>query len=195
MTAPDHSQLRWDQIARRWWEMLHDSTGKDGTPNPARDPAALARLRRAARPIDALEEPSVFDLYKKLGFNRYDVDRRLPRVAVVAAVLAHVRADAAPESNGFRRRFADLLGQGAERPLMSALRFKRLLAATEDQDLMIAFRRAVALAGKRNINVGDVAESVLDWSDRRRMRWAFDYYGAGSAAPKQTEFVSTDDED
>ena len=52
---------------------------------------------------------------------------------------------------------------------------------------MVAFRRAVALAGGRNINVGDVAASLLDWSDRRRMRWAFDYYGAGIAAPKQTD--------
>jgi CRISPR type I-E-associated protein CasB/Cse2 len=70
-----------------------------------------------------------------------------------------------------------------------------LLAATENPDLMISFRRAVALAGKRDIDVGDVAESLLDWSDRRRMRWAFDYYGAGSAAPKQNDITSTDDKD
>ena len=194
MTAPDHPQLRWGQIARRWWEMLHDTTRKDGSPNPARNPAALARLRRAARPVDALEEPSVFDLHRQLGFSRHEFERRLSRVAVVAAVLAHVRVDAKPGSNGFRRRFADLLGRG-ERPLMSALRFKRLLAATEDTDLMITFRRAVALAGKKDIDVGDVAETLLDWSDRRRMQWAFDYYGAGSAAPKQNDVASTDDED
>ena len=30
---------------------------------------------------------------------------------------------------------------------------------------MITFRRAVALAGKKDIDVGDVAESLLDWSD------------------------------
>lgn len=154
----------------------------------------FARLRRAARPVDALEEPSVFDLYRKLGFSRHEFERRLPRVAVVAAVLAHVRVDAEPGGNGFRRRFADLLGRG-ERPLMSALRFKRLLAATEDTDLIITFRRAVALAGKKDIDVGDVAETLLDWSDRRRMQWAFDYYGAGSAAPKQSDVASTDDED
>ncbi len=42
---------------------------------------------------------------------------------------------------------------------MSPLRFKRLLAANEDQDLMAAFRRAVTLVGARNIDVGDVAAS------------------------------------
>jgi len=194
MTAPDHPSQRWEQVARRWWRTLHDTTSTDGTPNRARDPAALARLPRAATPVDPLEEPSVFDLYNKLGFSPRDVERRLTRVAVVAAVLAHVSADATPGSSGFRRGFADLLGRG-ERPPMSALRFKRLLAATEDQDLMGAFRRAVALAGKKDIDVGDVATSLLDWSDRRRMHWAFDYYGAGSAAPKQNDIASTDEED
>jgi CRISPR system Cascade subunit CasB len=191
MTAPDQSEPRWDQVARRWWEMLQNN--RNGAPNPARNPAALARLRRAAMPIDALEEPTVFDLYKRLGFGRGEVDRRLPRVGAVAAVLAHIRTDAEP-GTGYRRRFAEMLGQG-ERPLMSPLRFKRLLEATEDQDLMVAFRRAVMLVGARNINVGDVAESILAWSERRRMRWAFDYYGAGMAAPKQDDTVSTDDED
>jgi hypothetical protein len=50
------------------------------------------------------------------------------------------------------------------------------------------------LAGARNINVGDVAASILDWSERRRMRWAFDYYGAGIAAPTQTGTTSADNE-
>jgi CRISPR system Cascade subunit CasB len=60
--------------------------------------------------------------------------------------------------------------------------------------LLVAFRRAVALAGGRNIDVGDLAASLLDWSERRRMRWAFDYYGAGIAAPKQNDTASLDDE-
>jgi CRISPR system Cascade subunit CasB len=192
MTTHDDPKPRWGQIARRWWETLQN-TRKDGTANPARDPAALARLRRAATPIDALEEPSVFDLYKKLGFSRVDFERRLPRVAVTAAVLAHIRTDGGDK--GFRRRFAEMLGQGGERRLMSELRFKRLLAATEDQDLLVTFRRAVALAGKKDIDVGDVASSLLDWSERRRMRWAFDYYGASIAAPKQNATASTNDED
>jgi CRISPR system Cascade subunit CasB len=200
MTTSDKTKPRWDHVARRWWSSLKD-TPEDGKPNRGRDRAALARLRRAATPMQALEEPVVFDLYNRLGFGKDDGDVRhwLPRVATVAAVLAHVKEDAKPAESGFRRRFAEMLGKSAkpgdDRPLMSGLRFKRLLATTEDQDVMIAFRRAVALAGARNIDVGDVAASILDWSDRRRMRWAFDYYGAGIAAPKQIDIASTDDED
>jgi CRISPR system Cascade subunit CasB len=191
MTSPDQSGPNWDIVARKWWEMLQNST--NGTPNPDRDPLALARLRHAATPIDAIAEPTVFDLYNKLGFGQGEIVRRLPRVAAAATVLAHIRTDAEPRS-GCRRRFAEMLGQGAKRPLMSRPRFNRLLAATEDQDLMAAFRRAVMLAGARNINVGDVAASILDWSERRRMRWAFDYYGAGIAAPKQSGTTFADDE-
>jgi hypothetical protein len=40
-----------------------------------------------------------------------------------------------------------------------------------------------------------VAASILDWSERRRMRWAFDYYGAGIAAPKDNDIASSDDEE
>jgi CRISPR system Cascade subunit CasB len=192
MTTQSDPRTRWGQIARHWWSEVQD-TNEAGSPNRARDPAALARLRRAAAPVDALEEPTVFDLYRRFGFGRRDIDYWLTRVAVVAVVLAHIRSDASPSDNGYRRGFAEMLG--GENPIMSPLRFRRLLAATEDRDLLIGFRRAVGLAGAKNINVGDVAASLLDWSDRRRMRWAFDYYGAGSAAPKLSDTTSDDGED
>ena len=190
MTTQDNPKPSFAGSARRWWAALQDKPA-DGAPNRRGDRAALARLRRATTPLLAVEEPAVISLYKQLGFSEYQLEHRLPRVAVVAAVLAHVRSE--PEGGGRRQSFAEMLGRG-ERPLMSALRFKRLLAANNDQDLLNGFRRAVALAGGQNINVGDLAGSLLEWSETRRMRWAFDYYGAGMAAPKP-DTASTDDED
>jgi len=192
MTTHDNPQRTRAGNARHWWADLQDKR-VDGTPNRGGDRATLARLRRAATALQAVEEPAVIDLYKRLGFGEHDLNRRLPRVALVAAVLAHVRSDAVPGESGWRPSLAEILGRG-ERPTMSPLRFKRLLTATEEQDLLIAFRRAVALAGGRNIDVGNLAESLLDWSEKRRMRWAFDYYGASLAAPK-LDTASTDDED
>jgi CRISPR system Cascade subunit CasB len=180
-------QPRWARTARRWWTELQGTDQKDAS-HSAGNPAALARLRRAFTPTAAIEEPAVFDLYKRLGFGRHDIDRWLSRVAVLAAVLAHIRTDASAKDSGRHRHFAEMLGGNP--PLMSPLRFKRLLGATSDHDLLIVFRRAVALAGAKNISVEDVAASILDWSERRRMRWAFDYYGAGIAAPKPTETLS-----
>jgi CRISPR system Cascade subunit CasB len=192
MTTQSDPQRGWGQIARHWWGELQD-TNKDGGRNRTRDPAALARLRRAAVPAAALEEPCVFDLYKRLGFGRRDIDQWLTRVAVVAAVLAHIRSDASLSDRGYRRGFAEMLG--GDNAIMRPLRFRRLLEATEDRDLLTVFRRAVALAGAKNINLGDVAASLLDWSDRRRMRWAFDYYGAGVASPKLSDTTASGHED
>lgn len=197
MSTQDASRARPDDVARRWWALLQDTLA-DGKPNPRRDRAALAKLRRAATPNEALAEPAVFDLYKKLGFGsgQREIERMLPRVATLATVLAHVRSDAPVGESGFRRRLAEMLGQG-ERPPMSALRFKRLLLAKDNQDILTQFRRAVALAGAKNINVGDLAASVLAWDrDERRMRWAFDYHGAGFAAPPdRTASDTSEDED
>jgi CRISPR type I-E-associated protein CasB/Cse2 len=183
MSKDEKAQPSRGSIARRWWEDLQDT--REGSPNPKRDRAALARLRRAAAPLQALEEPAVFDLYRRLGFGkeRSHLERHLPRVTVVAAVLAHIRQDAGRGETGFRRRFAEMLGQG-DPPVMSALRFKRLLSADADQEMLVQFRRAVALAGHRNVDVGDVAAGLLGWDDQKvRVRWAFDYHGAGIAAP------------
>ena len=49
-------------------------------------------------------------------------------------------------------------------------------AGTDDEQL-VAFRRAVALAGGR-LNVHDLAGSLLGWDDGRRRRWIMDYHNA-----------------
>lgn len=197
MNTEGTADIRWGQAAQRWWTSLQDRRA-DGAPNRSRDRAAIARLRRASTPGDAFDEPSVFDLYRSLGFGvrQNEVVRRLPRVAVLAAVLAQVKPSDGRE--GGKQRLATMLGvkAGEDRPVMSPLRFKRLLVADAEQEILTQFRRAVALVGARNIDIGDLAESLLEWGkDPRRMRWAFDYYGAERAAPNATESSSPADED
>ena len=73
----------------------------------------------------------------------------------------------------------------------SPLRFRKILAARGEGDCLIAFRRLIALLGK-TANVGDLAVSLAEWNsdgagDRRRTRWAFDYYDAGAAAPDASQ--------
>src|SRR6516225_3869780 len=106
-------ETNWGRAAQRGGTELQG--GSDGS-HRGRDAAAVAHLRRAATPFDAVEEPAVFDLYKRLGFRRQEIDRWLGRVAVVAAVLAHIRSDVTVDG-GHRRRFAEMLG--GEPPLMS----------------------------------------------------------------------------
>jgi len=118
-----------------------------------------ARLRRAG-PVDALAERAVHDLAQALGI------RDGARLAFLVRLLAEVR-DHAP------RPLARCLG-GAE-PVMSELRFQRLMRA-EGDELPEALRRAIALAD-RSCNVVRLGGDLLHWGEAVRRRWCFDYYG------------------
>jgi CRISPR system Cascade subunit CasB len=175
---------RWDETIRRWWSGLQP--GEPGGRGRG-DRAALARLRRATLPLDALDEPAVFDLYRRLGFGAREAENRLPWVAAAAMVLAHVRNDEwnrSPARAVGRSNWDDKTFDSAR---VKPLRFQRLLAAREPEDVAREMRRLVALADRR-INVGALGAAILDWNhpergERMRARWAFDYHAAGDAAP------------
>lgn len=146
------------------------------------DRAALARLRRATSVMEAAAEPATADLYKKLGL-RYPA-HDLARAATVAAVLAHVRE---PSQEKIARAIGTPRVGDESTALVTPLRLKRLLAAREPDDVLIAFRRVVAILG-HTANIRDLALQVLAWTDGERgdltrTRFAFDYHDAGQFAP------------
>jgi CRISPR system Cascade subunit CasB len=153
-----HEQAR---EAARWW--------RDLQPNSARkyqgDRAALARLRRTPTPLAAAEEPATINLARRL----HATEQTLSRAALCAAVLACVRDD---DPWPAARRLG--LGDGG-RPLISPLRFQRLIQAESDEERLVQFRRAIALADHK-LNVRDLAEALLDWSEKRRIAWIFRYH-------------------
>lgn len=163
--------------ARQWW---HDYV----EPLPHRRGAAraaMARLRRTHTAMDALMEPATLDLARRLGRTR---PQDLPRVGMVAAVLAHVRENddrpvaraAGPASPSADPKKDD------ENAVVKYGRFRRLLQA-DDDDLVDQMRRLVRLLGGK-ANVADLAYSIFYWGDRTRQRWVFDYYALGTP-PKQ----------
>ncbi len=167
----------WAKKCQDWWRSLQRHQA-DGTANPTADPGALARLRRAASPLDAAKEPQTIELYRRLHCARFDA-RKLEATAVVAAVLAGIRADAPGPT-------AELLGKG-EQPVMSPLRMRRLTSARNVEETLRGFREVVSLLGG-TAPVADVALSILDWldddrADRRKTRWLYHYHSAGIADP------------
>jgi CRISPR system Cascade subunit CasB len=160
---------RLGSIARSWWRDLQPRPDGSGG-----DRAALARLRRAATARDAAEDPTTLALCRALGMGW----RGLEGAAVAAAVLARVREDA-PDQPAARQ-----LG-GAE-PVMSWLRFRRLIQAETPDERITAMRRAVALAGGR-LNVADLGGSLLAWNDERRRRWLYAYHDAPDPAAAPPE--------
>lgn len=132
--------------------------------------ALAARLRRAG-PVEALAEPEVHDLARALDL------RDGARLARLVTLLAEVRTHA-PQT---------LMGRlGGPDPALSPLRFQRLMRASEEE-LPDALRRAIELA-ERSCNVATLGEDLLFWSERTRVRWSFQYFGA--AAPLSLSGVS-----
>jgi CRISPR system Cascade subunit CasB len=180
MTYAEEKLLR--SAAWLWWKQLQPDS-------PLADPGALARLRRGDL-LDAALEPATADLYRAirpvLPGSREDA---YETVALIAAVLAHVR------ENNSRQRVARAAGaQNGDTARVSPLRFRKILAVRGNADCLIAFRRLVALLD-RSANIGDLAASLAEWNrdgagDRRRTRWAFDYYNAGEAAPSEAQTVA-----
>jgi len=98
-------------------------------------------------------------------------------------VLAHVRDD---DGRGVARAIGAALGK-EEEALLKPLRLRRLLTAKGDEAILTGFRRLIALMGGK-ANIADLARNILFWDhpeigDRIRMKFAFEYWQAGQAAP------------
>ncbi|MFN4207946.1 MAG: type I-E CRISPR-associated protein Cse2/CasB [Agrobacterium albertimagni] len=181
MSSASGGKPSWGKQCEIWWQSLQRRR-QDGTPNPASDPGALARLRRAASPLEAAQEPQTIVLYRRLHGPHFN-EARLEATAVVAAVLGNIRSNVESST-------AELLGRG-DQPVMSPLRMRRLTSARNAQETLRGFREAVALLGG-NAPVADVASSIFDWldddrADARKTRWLYHYYSAGIADPTRDD--------
>ena len=187
-TAPDWSELA--GIARDWWRQLRPGPSRKG------DRAALARLRRAATTGEALMEPETIDLCRKLGVSARTRAPTPGRVAALAAVLAHVTQEVDPPiiGGGGRPGMMRLVGpQSTDKTVREAAklketRFRALMSARTDDELLTSMRRLVALTGGK-ANLRDLARTMLSWSEKTRTRWAFEYYGA--MAPSSENVTSS----
>jgi CRISPR system Cascade subunit CasB len=175
------TQDRAGVAALKWWAPLADRQHGDR--------AALAQLRRCEQAIDALAVPSAIALARTLVQSR--LGEKFVDALGLAVLLAHVK-EHDPQRSVMRAagwpsfpRDRKNQSSGTERPVLSELRFRRLLQTTRE-DRIPAFVRLVRMLDAR-VNVVDLAESFLFWGDRRRQKWAFDYFAAGASAPASNE--------
>jgi CRISPR system Cascade subunit CasB len=157
-------------------------------------------LRRARSRIELASDPAtmalVAGLVKRAKDGRLrDEPENYERLGIVAGVLAYVESDErTPEGRvakaGGRAvpTFAANLAQSArsDGPAMSELRFRQLRAATDPDDLLRLWRRALHLAGRR-ADVASLADDLYTWlieiengeaspMNSARFQWAWDYY-------------------
>ncbi len=155
------------------------------------DPASRARLRRCRSATDAVGIPAAISLARSMGAlsgtqtdDDYRVTSALDLARVLSNVTQHVETKRPMQAAGWKtfpgdRRESDA---GEDRPVLSELRFRRLLTAAHGEEQVSAFIRLIALLGGA-VNVTELAEDFFYWNDRTKRRWAFDYYAAGVAAP------------
>lgn len=114
-------------VAYGWWAHLTN-------PDIGQPRAALAQLRRASAPIDALLLPAVHDLNRRLAKAGFDLRGQPEKLALIAMVLAQVKTSTPA-------RLAQLMGRGDPKTL-SPMRFDRLMRLDDPQELAQQLRRA-----------------------------------------------------
>lgn len=153
------------EIAYRWWRNLNPV----GAQQSGSHRAALARMRRAATPLEVMQEPEALRLIARLP-------RNPDRAAALAGVLAFVR-----ETD--ERRVARAVGRASldddGSVLLAEGRFRRLLQ-TGHGELMEPMRRLVRMT-KGTVNVHDLSAAILYWGDAVKKQWIFHYYGVAGA--------------
>lgn len=180
----------------QWYTELQENSG------------ARARLRRCRSTIEALGEPAAVGLARRLGVlgerSRHD-DHAVGAALDVARVLAHVTEHAGQQrvmqAAGWKQFPGDKKeSDSAEmRPLLSEVRFRRLLTTPPGEPLVVAFIRLIRLL-KGEANVTQLSNDFRNWRHPERgpavrQQWAFDYYHAGDSAPLAPTIAPIDEGD
>jgi len=148
-------QQVWGQILLDWWRGLAIDTG------------GRAALRRAPDITGVVLLPAFQRLYRRLLAAGWpDQTWHNDRLAAAAGLLAHVRTQS-------EASLPKAMSAG-DKPLVSELRFRRLLDAPDVDTLFSGLRRALPLM-QHSANVCGLAHDVVNWGDPVRKRWAYDY--------------------
>lgn len=158
------------ELLRNWRNSLEQNKGD------------RAALRRAATLTEVMFIPSFHLLLNRLHTEGYIIsDIFLPKLAAIAGLSA--RIEDFPDASGkLGKRFG--MSKSGEKPLLSSLRMRRILACDNFEELYILLRRALSIAD--NVaSLKDLAAIIWNWMpldsknpyDSRR-RLALDYYAA-----------------
>lgn len=151
----------------RWWKTL-----------VIENPSGAARadravLRRASDLTAVACLPAYQRVYRAManaeGAGDWQ-DFQKDRIAAAVALLAHVKVDnglSVPKAMSQR-------AEGSDRNPVSALRFRRLLDASDTESLFTSLRRTLPLID-HCVGPGSLIKDVFFWGDDVKKRWAYDY--------------------
>lgn len=164
-TSPtEHRSSIW-----RWWRSLAEE-----------DRAGRAELRRCGTVGEVAFTAPYHRLLQWLGSRLGEGDAK--RVAIVAAVLAHVEEEPG-DASSLARRMGTPKGEG-QGPLVSDARFRHLLRNEEPDEILRELVRAVRQLD-RKASIEPLFRDVMRWDEPTRMRWAREFYEASAPVSKK----------
>lgn len=149
-----------------WWLGLENNRG------------SRAELRRAASPAEAVYCAYFHRLIPSMAESGKPFSKT--KLAAIAGLASHIKSDTGSGVSLARQMASAKTGGSGAR--VSGLRFRRLLAVTEVEELYPMLIRVIRLLDG-TVNLADMARSVYWWNERTRMRLASEYY---AAAPSET---------
>ena len=139
---------------QRWWDDLQQHSGD------------RAELRRAKTVEDVILLP-VFQRACARFRPFFQEEKNWEyRLAAILGLLAHIRKPT--------NEMVVLQMAGKPKPVVSELRFRRLIQR-DRKELYISMIRVLRLLGNK-ANLHDLANSVYYWGDRVKQEWAFAYF-------------------
>jgi CRISPR system Cascade subunit CasB len=154
-----------------WWARIADESAS------GQNKADRAVLKRCDS-IEAVTRTAAYQrIYQAMRSQHEGEDWKpwqLDRLAMVVGLAAQVKRGGRTLAFEMNKRAA-----GSDRPVVSELRFRRLLESPDNDSLFVALRRVLPLV-KDQLDLGHFACDLFTWSDSIKKRWAYDYYNPSS---------------
>lgn len=157
-------------ILRNWWQELKNNKGEK------------AALKRADSLTEVVFCPAYHRFLRTLRNEGYSVsESRYSKLAAIAGLSARIKQDI---PGAFGAQMGAL--KPGDKPILSELRVRRVLACDDLEELYMLLRRALGILGG-NASLSGLASTIWQWeslSEKRpydsRRQMAYDYYAAAS---------------
>jgi len=189
------SGTEWGEALRKWHSRLADNRGD------------RAALKKCKSPVQVVFIPAFHEIYqeittigraaieeKAIKWSWGKLEKRIrDRLPIIASLTALVKPPEEPNKGGeAKRKPVTLPSQmGTARssgggPVVSDLRFRRLLKCRTPEELYPALRRIIGLL-ESQADIMILAQDIFDWNEEVRKRWAYEYYAAEYYATEETK--------
>lgn len=169
----EEKEYRLSGPVRAWWRRLLIEEAPERPPRRG-DRAQLRRCRALGQVV---MDKAFNDLLRDLRVKNVPLGDHPQGLAAAALVLMEVRGESEEPTLG---RLMAAPGKNPKQGTLSGLRFRRLLAIDDLDELTQALIRVVRLCGEK-APVTSLARDIFEWADpaqreKIRQSWARDYY-------------------